>query len=251
VIVNTKVLKFFGFLIIGLFLITACGLSTIQDSREEITGSGNVITESREVSGFDSVSHTGIGRVIIDQGDQESLTIEADDNILEYITSEVKSGNLVLSFNEDVRFESTSSITFNVGAKEIVELNSTGTGSIEIDELSTDNLNFSTSGTGSISIGSLTANDLAVNANGTGDIQLAGNVETQEINRVGTGDYDAPDLESKTAIVKATGTGSVVIWVLDSLDVEITGTSKVSYYGSPNVTQDISGTGSLTSLGDK
>jgi hypothetical protein len=246
-IMNTKILKVFGLLIIGLFLVTACGPLSSQIVR----GSGNAVTENREVSGFDSVSHTGIGRVIITQGDKGSLTIEADDNLMEYITSEVKSGTLELGFAENVRFESTSSITFTVGAKDIVELSSTGTGSIEIDELGADNLNISTSGTGSVSIGSLTTTDLVVNAKGTGDIKLAGNVESQEITRVGTGDYDAADLESKTAKVEATGTGSVVIWVLDALDVEITGTSEVSYYGSPDVTQKVTGNGSLTSLGDK
>ena len=248
---TTKLLKFIGFLIIGLLSITACGSNTIWNSRDVITGSGNVITESREVNGFDGVSHTGIGRVIIVQGDEESLTIEADDNLLEYITSEVKSGTLELGFTDNVRIDSASPITFTVSVKDLKELDATGTGSIEIDELSADNLNISTSGTGSISIGTLTVTDLVVKAEGTGDIELAGNVETQEIRRVGTGDYKAANLESKTAKVEAVGTGNVVVWVLDSLDVEITGTSKVSYYGSPNVTQNITATGSLTSLGDK
>jgi hypothetical protein len=51
--------------------------------------------------------------------------------------------------------------------------------------------------------------------------------------------------------VSNTGTGSVIIWVLDSLDVVINGVGGVNYFGSPNVTQSITGTGSLTSLGDK
>ena len=248
---NTKNLKVIYLLIIGLFLITACGLSTIQGSRDVITGSGDVITESREVSGFDSVSHTGIGRVIIVQGDEESLTIKADDNLMEYITSEVRDGTLELGFKENIRFDPTPSITFTVGVKDLTELDSTGTGSIEIDELGTENLRILKTGTGNISIGTLTANDLMVNADGTGDIELAGTVANQELDLKGTGDYDAPDLESQTASVGVTGTGSVVLWVLDSLDVEIVGISKVSYYGSPNVTQNITGTGGLTSLGDK
>jgi hypothetical protein len=248
---NTKILKAFGLLIIGLFLITACGLSTVQDSRNVVTGSGDVITESRQVSGFDGVSHTGIGRVIIVQGDDESLTIEADDNLFEYITSEVKSGTLELGFTDNVRFDPAPSITFTVGVKNITELGSTGTGSIEIDELGADNLRILKSGTGRFSIGTLTATDLVVYADGTGDIELAGTVVKQELELKGTGDYDAPNLESQTANVGVTGTGSVAIWVLDALDVEIVGISKVSYYGSPNVTQNITGTGSLTSLGDK
>jgi hypothetical protein len=248
---NTKILKVFGLLITGILLITACSFGTSQDSRQIITGSGNLIAESREVSGFDGVSHTGIGRVIITQGDHELLTIEADDNLIEYITSEVKNGTLELGFDENVRFDSTSSITFTVGARDIVEIGSTGTGVIEIDELGTENLLILKTGTGSISIGALTATDLVVNADGTGNIELAGKVVNQELDLTGTGDYDAPDLESQTATVSVTGTGGVVIWVLDSLDVEITGISKLSYYGNPEVTQNITGTGSLTSLGDK
>jgi hypothetical protein len=117
--------------------------------------------------------------------------------------------------------------------------------------LGTENLLILKTGTGSISIGALTATDLVVNADGTGNIELAGKVVNQELDLTGTGDYDAPDLESQTATVSVTGTGGVVIWVLDSLDVEITGISKLSYYGNPEVTQNITGTGSLTSLGDK
>lgn len=248
---NTKNFKVIGLLIIGIFFITACGLSTIQGSGDVITGSGNVITESREVSGYDGVSHTGIGRVIITQGDKESLTIETDDNLMEYITSDVRNGTLELGFTDNVRFDPAPPITFTVGVKKLTGLDSTGTGSIEIDDLGADNLSISTSGTGSISIGTLTASDLVVNAEGTGEIKLAGAVETQQITQVGTGDYNASDLESQTANVVVTGTGSVVLWVLDALDVEITGISKVSYYGSPTVTQNITGTGSLTSLGEK
>jgi hypothetical protein len=246
-----KKFKVLGLLIIGLFLISACGLSTILGSQEVITGSGNVVTENRPVSGFDGVSHTGIGRVIITQGDQESLTIEADDNILEYITSEVRGGTLELGFEEDVSFDSVSPILFQVGAKNLSAIDSVGTGTVEMAGLNTDQLEISTNGTGSITIDELSASNLVVDAAGTGDTKLAGAVESQQVMRVGTGNYEASELESRTASVQATGTSSVVVWVLDSLEVEITGTSEVSYYGSPNVTQNITGTGSLTSLGDK
>ncbi len=241
---NRKFLKIIGLLIIGLLLISACGLGTIK-------GSGDVITESREVSGFDSVSRTGIGRVIITQGDKESLTIEADDNLMEHITSEVKNGTLELGFTDNVRFDPTPSITFTVGVKDIAELDSSGTASIEIDELSVDNLKISISGTGSVSIETLTATDLVVNAEGTGDIALAGTVVKQDLELRGTGDYEAPDLESRTATVRIDGTSKAQLWVLEALDVVINGAGEVSYFGSPNVTQSITGTSRLTSLGDK
>lgn len=241
---NTKNLKVFGLLIIGLRLMTACGVRTIQ-------GSGDVVTESRDVSGFDGVSHTGIGQVIITQGGEESLTIEADDYLMQYITSEVNGGTLELGFKDGVRIDPTPSIVFRVSVKNLTAIDSVGTGLIEMEKLNTDQLELATTGTGSITIDELTASDLMVAAEGTGTINLAGTVESQEVERVGTGDYDAPNLESRTASVNNTGTGSVVIWVLDSLDVVITGVGDVSYFGSPSVTESITGTGGLTSLGDK
>jgi hypothetical protein len=42
-----------------------------------------------------------------------------------------------------------------------------------------------------------------------------------------------------------------VIWVLDTLDVEISGAGNVEYFGNPEVTRDISGAGKVTSRGDK
>ena len=53
-------------------------------------GSGNVVKETREARDFDSVSLTGIGALIIQQTGEESLTIEADDNILPLLTSETR-----------------------------------------------------------------------------------------------------------------------------------------------------------------
>ena len=241
---NAKILKIIGLLAIGLLLTTACGLRTIQ-------GSGDVVTESRDVSGFDRVSHTGIGRVIITQGDEESLTIEADDNLMEYITSEVRDGTLELGFTDNLRVDPIPSIVFRVNVNDLKALESVGVGAFEIEKLNTDQLELSTSGTGVITIDELTVTDLVVAADGTGSIKLAGTAETQEIKLVGAGDYEAPDLESQTAAVDVTGTGSVEIWVLDSLDVVITGVGGASYFGSPNVTQNITGNGSLTSLGDK
>jgi hypothetical protein len=57
-----------------------------------MTGSGNVITESRDVAGFNEIALGGIGTGIVTQGDEEALTIEAEDNLLPPIGSEVREG---------------------------------------------------------------------------------------------------------------------------------------------------------------
>lgn len=49
------------------------------------TGSGNVANQIKSVQGVNQVSLDGIGTVILHQGNQESLTIEAEDNIIPHI----------------------------------------------------------------------------------------------------------------------------------------------------------------------
>ena len=67
-----------------IFVVTACGATIIK-------GSGNLITETRQVSNFDSIDLSGSGEVIVTQGGSESLTIETDDNVMEHVKAEVQS----------------------------------------------------------------------------------------------------------------------------------------------------------------
>ena len=216
-----------------------------------IRGSGNVVTEERQVSGFDGVALSGVGRVIITQGGEEALTIETDDNLMRYIETEVRNGTLELRLARNTIPIPSQSIIFHVSVVDLTRLDSSGAGSFEIGKLDTDRLKVTLSGAGDIGVDSLYATDLEVAISGAGNIELTGQVEAQEIELSGLGSYNAPDLESRAASVRISGAGSTVIWVLDTLDVEISGAGNVEYFGSPEVTRDISGAGRVTSRGDK
>ncbi len=242
---DTKLLKVVGLLAVAVLLLSACAITPVR-------GSGNVVTEEREVSGFDSVALSGVGEVFITQGDEEALTIETDDNLMRYIESEVRDGRLELRIADNTIPIPSQSIIYRVSVVDLTELDSSGAGSFEIGELDTDRLDVSLSGAGNIRIDSLSATDLAVTISGAGNVELAGQVGTQEIDMSGLGNYNAPDLESQTASVRISGAGSAVVWVLDTLDVEISGAGNVEYYGSPEVPREIiSGAGRVTSRGDK
>lgn len=58
------------------------------------TGSGNVITEERTIADFDSISVSAGINLFIEQGDDEALTIEAEDNIVPRISTDVRNGRL-------------------------------------------------------------------------------------------------------------------------------------------------------------
>jgi len=232
-------------------LITASLACAIPLGVNTVRGSGNVVTEAREVSGFESVALSGVGQVIITQGDEESLTIETDDNLMRYIETEVRNGRLELGLARNTIPIPSQSIIFRVSVVDLTGLDSSGAGSFEIGKLDTDRLKVTLSGAGDVGIDSLRATDLAVTISGAGDVEVGGQVEAQEIDMSGLGRYSAPDLESQKASVRISGAGGAVVWAQDTLDVEISGAGNVEYYGSPTVTKDISGAGRLTSRGDK
>src|SRR5215831_14013845 len=84
----------------GLFLTLTLGVILLMAGCDvllnSIKGSGKSATESRNVSGFTSVEIDGSGALQVEQTGTESLTITADDNLLQYLTSEISGGRLKL-----------------------------------------------------------------------------------------------------------------------------------------------------------
>ncbi len=219
-----------------------------------VKGSGNIITEERDVSGFDRVAVSGAGRVIVAQGNEESLAVEIDDNLMQYIETRVRGGTLELGFTDEMEHKNivpSGSIIFRLSVIDLTAIDISGAASFEIQELDTDRLEMVLSGAGDVKINSLTAADLVVTVSGAGNIDLAGQVETQEIALTGLGNYNASDLESQEATVRISGAGSATVWARDTLDVMIGGAGDVNYFGNPTVTQNISGVGKITNRGDK
>ena len=50
------------------------------------------VTETRDVENFQEVALEGVGTLVIEQGDRESLTIEAEEQVLRKIATEVRAG---------------------------------------------------------------------------------------------------------------------------------------------------------------
>ena len=216
-----------------------------------VPGSGDLKTEERSVSGFNKVSLSGVGDLNITQGNEEKLSIEAEDNLLEYITTEVVNGELQIGVKQGISILPTKTIRFDLTVKDLDAIAVSGAGNVRADALHSDDMSMSVSGASNVEIKDLQATHLKVNSSGTGNFDLTGKVEKQEITISGAGNYRAPDLESGAANLTISGAGNSTLWVKDSLTVKISGFGRVEYYGDPQVNQDISGGGGVKSLGSK
>ncbi len=256
-------------LLIVLFFIPSLACSTLVP--QSINGSGNLETQTFNVSNFDRVRLDGFGDVYIEQGDKESLSVQTDDNLLPYLDIKVSGNELQLSVKPNANLNPSKSITYNLTVTDLsrITLNGSGkfyvspiqsdsmdiavngSGDINIDDLSTGKLSMNLNGSGNIAIDKLSASSTDASINGSGDIKLAGEAPTQEISFNGSGNYLAGDLKSASADISIPGSADITVWVTDTLKAHIDGSGTVRYYGKPTVDQKGNGSGKLVSLGEK
>ncbi len=216
-----------------------------------VLGSGEIITETRQVSGFTAVELSGIGTLIIEQGSKESLEITAEDNIIKYLNSDIYGRSLRLGVDDFVSIEPTEEISYHLTVKNLERIEISGLGNIEIEALETSALDFEISGSGNAYIGALQADSLNLEVSGLGNVEIWGSVEDQRIELSGAGNYNAEDLKSNKARIDISGTGKAVLWVESDLDVDLSGLGSLQYFGNPILNMDISGIGTVKSLGEK
>ena len=217
-----------------------------------------VISETREVRDFDRVRLEDYGELIITQGDEESLIIEASPDMMSRIVSEVRDGILILRIGHTwlerflspiLRLDMTP-IRFRLTMRRLTALGVYGAASVDVPSFQTESLALTMSGAGKIDLSALTAESLLVKLPGAGRVTAAGQVEKQSLKLTGAGSYRAGDLRSESASVRITGAGSATVWVERDLDVHLSGMGRVKYYGAPKVKQSITGMGSVAGLGE-
>ena len=201
------------------------------------------MSESREVSGFRAVSIGGAGKVHITQGATEALQVEADDNLLPYLRTEVKGGELRIDWKSgNLRFSKPPVYTLEV--KDLEALHLSGSLHAEMNQLSAENFEGRISGSGKIDLGQLEAREVRFSVSGSGDLAIAdGHADSLDIGISGSGHAQMAEFEVKEAEVSISGSGNAELQVVDRLDAHVSGSGDVTYHGSPTVNSSVSGSG--------
>jgi hypothetical protein len=257
-------------LIVGLLLVMAVSATGCLGIRT-VSGSGRVTEEEREVSGFTGVELATIGNLTIELGERESLHIEAEENLMRYLETEVRGETLIIDSRENVNLIPTRGVYFTLTVKELDTVVISGLGNVEVPDLQAPRFSVEISGGGNVDTEDLDVGTLEVDISGGGDVDVEGlegealtvvisglgdlhieegEVEEQEILISGGGNYRARGMDSAEAEVRLSGLGSATVRVRDNLKVTISGGGSVEYFGSPAVEQDISGLGHVKQIGE-
>jgi hypothetical protein len=247
--------------------LTACSIG----GRRTVLGSGSVLEETREVSGATGVNLATIGDLTIEIGAAESLRIEAQENLMAYIETEVRNGRLTIESQDDIELRNTRPINYylTVTGLDTIVISSVGdirapdleaerfsisissTGNLKMGDLEADTLTVKISSTGDVTMGMLNANTLDISISSTGNLDIAGGeVRTQNITISSSGKYRAQDLASDEAEVRLNSSGSATIWVRNHLKADLNSSGDLRYRGNPTVDSSTSSSGDVKQISD-
>jgi hypothetical protein len=204
-------------------LIAVAVLAACDGFGSGIRGSGTVVAESRDVSGFSEIVLTGSGDVFVTVDGTESLRIEAEDNIMPVLTTEVRNGRLELGAESAI--SPTQGITYTISAAALNEV--------------------VVSGSGVVVVAGIDEESFAVTINGSGNVEPSGSTNDLAVTVSGSGNYRGEELVAAISEVTVSGSGNAFVNVTDVLDVTISGSGNVGYIGDPEVSSSISGSGDL------
>jgi hypothetical protein len=203
--------------------------------------------ERRQVDGFDEVSMGISGDLYLKMGSTISLELEGDDDDLEDVITEVRSGTLVIKYKNSKGWSfGRDRITIYLTMPEISSVSLGGSGKIIGENtIESDDLYLSVSGSGRIEL-NLEADDLTQKISGSGNIEVSGSADRAEISISGSGNLNALDMEVDHYTVKISGSGKCKINVGDSLEANISGSGSVYYKGDPDkIRSNVSGSGKV------
>lgn len=186
-------------------------------------GSGDLTLETRDVDSFDEIVLMTSGDVYVDVTGAESMEIEAEDNIIDLLTTDVVDRRLELGASEP--FSTRRRITYRITAERL------------------DGIRIS--GSGDVDIAGIDSSVFRAVVDGSGDITPSGVTDALTVTISGSGAFHGESLDASHAEVIISGSGDVTVDVSDTLDVVISGSGDVTYIGSPSVDQRISGSGDV------
>lgn len=229
---------------VAITLLSSCGKNGLC-----VRGSGPVVSETRSLPSFSKITLDVSADIYLTQDSVQSVTIKAQENILDILDTKVSGGRLEIDFDRNC-VKNHDQINIYVTVPNISEIDIKGSGDvIGLGPISVNTLNFDINGSGSIQMPAITANSIGIDISGSGDATFAGDstVNFLDININGSGDIKAFGLPVNHVKVDIDGSGDARVHALQTLDVNISGSGNVYYLGYPQVTSHISGSGDIIS----
>lgn len=198
---------------------------------ESVRGDHNVVRKERKAGAFDKLKVSSGIDVYLSQGSNESITVEADENLHEYIMTEIRNGEL--NVYTEVMIRDAERKRVHVTMKNIETVRTTSAGDVVGQTpVKAEELELSASSAGNINL-EIEADKVEIDISSSGDVTLSGRAREMDASLSSAGDLNAFELEVDEAEVSASSAGDASVSVKDKIVARASSAGEITYKGNP------------------
>lgn len=216
---------------------------------KRVSGNGDVTTITRTTSDYDAIKCAGFMDFVLVKGNEGNIKIEGEENLLQYIVTEVKDNKLIVKVENGINLKTSwkKGIVVTIPFEDINYVSLSGSGDVwNKDIISSDDFKVSLAGSGDLDL-KVKAENLNSNISGSGDITIVGSTNNLDTSVTGSGDFHGFDLEANNTEVSITGSGDAKVVCKKMLKAKVTGSGDIVYRGNPEKEETkVVGSGSIS-----
>jgi len=229
-----------------LLLLLISTTSCFVDGFTGIKGNKNVVSEDRTISNnFDEINVQQGIQLFITQDNTTEVKVEADENIIDLLITEVKDNRLKIYFEKNVYRAKARNVFLSTSA--ISKLKASSGASVKSENtFQLTSLDLDASSGSSIRI-YVNADDITSETSSGASIKVYGKSNTFSGKASSGSSIDADELEAIDAYAKASSGANINVNVSGNLTAKASSGGDIDYEGSPtNINKDTSSGGSVS-----
>lgn len=208
-------------------------LAMFSCNSRTIKGSGNVSSETREISNFNSVEVNSALKVIYTEGNEYRIEVVADDNLVKYITTERHGDELQIGIQSKKSFKNITKAEVHITAPSVNSIEANGASRFEsIGVVHANTLSLKLSGASKANV-AVQSTSLRTDLSGASTAVISGTTNGISMEGSGASVYQAKDLTVSSAAITLSGASNAALTVQNTLTATISGASNLDYYGNP------------------
>ncbi len=192
---------------------------------------GPTQTEQRDLSGFTGVDAGGVFDIEIQKASQFSVSIEAGEELLPLIETEVSNQTLRIKFDRSVR--NVDDVKVFISMPELNHVDLSGASSVQVESgFVAEKFSLDMSGAASAVL-DVAVNQLVVDLSGASDLELKGKAYSMELDSSGAAEVNAEEMVIKDAVIDLSGASEISLNITGELVAEASGASEISCVAQP------------------
>jgi hypothetical protein len=226
-------------------LLTSCNFDL---NLGQENGNGNVVTEERNISGsFNKVKGSAGLDVYLTEGSENKIVVEADENLLEFIETEVNNGRLTVTTKRSIGRNRAKKVHVTYTNLEEVAASS-GADVIVNSVLKNENISLDVS-SGADLVVEVFAKEVFAESSSGADLKVSGKASSLRANSSSGSEIDARELLVINCNADASSGGDITVNVKEKLRTEVSSGGTIRYYGNPEaVSKNDSRSGSVRKM---